>query len=146
MSRRKGYSDYWKKSKNALAIDNHEKMIDCRTVFDDTFGGWFVNTRKKKTKSQILYEKELNRYNKAISKTITEYSVIEDILPSECVDIIKSFEDEPEYIHRDDYITRCQYTYLKFRDCGCDDCVEAYIDEITNKAMDYYEDMYDDWE
>lgn len=104
----------------------------CVQIEDDIFGGRFdALSIDKKTNKQTLYEKELNKYKKDKNTIDNLFYLFTTILPASCVNIINDYSTLP-YVSRQDYITRCDDTYLQLDKCDCYYCK----DDRKQKADD----------
>jgi hypothetical protein len=121
-----------------------EEEVD---IFEGKFKALYI---EKKNKKQLLYEKELNRYKKDRDTTENLFAYMTTFVPMDCVKQIKDFSDTTK-IYKEQYITRCDKTYLKFEDCKCHNCEEErenHIDfqmMIEEERMDHAMDVYYDW-
>ena len=155
MSKRYCCEDYEKPYKKVKWLD--EAMDVCfvpdpyAEIEDDIFGGRFdALSIDKKTNKQTLYEKELNKYNKDKNTIDNLFYLLTNIIPVNCVNIIKNYETLPT-VSRHQYMTRCDDTHLQLDKCDCYSCKDDRkqkaddLRDYEETKADYYDDMYYDW-
>jgi hypothetical protein len=128
-------------NKNAHLIDDYDKMINCNTEIDNTFGGYFPTKFNTRNTNEMQYcdcqrnGKEFNKYNDDMILLINVYKYIENNLPNNCYNLINEFINE-DIISKYSYISN---TYNKITKCWCNECKEDkldYIDEIVDCYID----------